>query len=261
MTSFNQNDTTNVNYNNLILPHDSSDIKILLSLIVCLLIFILYVFSVPISQIIFFFSDDAYYYFKVAQNIVAGAGSTFDGYNLTNGYHPFWMLIVLPVFGLTQSDSELSLRIILMIQGVLAFLSFWLCWLYVIKLLNRFAGIIALLLLFIFASPILLLFNGLESGLLIFWVFLLLTLDQKYRLLDDKASVTKRISLGIMLGIFILIRLDSIFYIIALAIFKIIWFKSNNGTIKKIGSLITFYWLSAFICLFLLLPYFMWNFG
>ncbi|HNE05470.1 MAG TPA: hypothetical protein PLT08_13175, partial [Anaerolineales bacterium] len=33
-----------------------------------------------------FVRDDAYYYFKVAQNIAEGHGSTFDGINITNGY-------------------------------------------------------------------------------------------------------------------------------------------------------------------------------
>lgn len=41
--------------------------------------------------------DDAYYYFQIARNAAAGQGSTLDGVNLTNGYHPLWMgaLIVL----------------------------------------------------------------------------------------------------------------------------------------------------------------------
>ena len=40
--------------------------------------------------------DDAYYYFKVAQNISEGHGSTFDGINSTNGYHPLWMIVCVP---------------------------------------------------------------------------------------------------------------------------------------------------------------------
>ena len=40
-----------------------------------------------------FTRDDAYYYFKVAQNISEGHGSTFDGINRTNGYHPLWMAV------------------------------------------------------------------------------------------------------------------------------------------------------------------------
>src|SRR5512137_2142588 len=42
-----------------------------------------------------FIRDDAYYYYKVAQNISEGHGSTFDGLHPTNGYHPLWLLICI----------------------------------------------------------------------------------------------------------------------------------------------------------------------
>jgi hypothetical protein len=66
-----------------------------------------------------FMRDDAYYYFKVAQNISQGLGSTFDGINLTNGYHPLWMLICVPIFALARFDLILPLRILLMVTAVL----------------------------------------------------------------------------------------------------------------------------------------------
>ena len=65
-----------------------------------------------------FTRDDAYYYFKVAQNITEGLGSTFDGINLTNGYHPLWMLVCIPVFALARFDLILPLRILLMVMAV-----------------------------------------------------------------------------------------------------------------------------------------------
>ncbi len=64
-----------------------------------------------------FMRDDAYYYFKVAQNITDGLGSTFDGINLTNGYHPLWMLICIPIFALARFDLILPLRILLMVTA------------------------------------------------------------------------------------------------------------------------------------------------
>jgi len=66
-----------------------------------------------------FIRDDAYYYFKVAQNITEGLGSTFDGINPTNGYHPLWMLICIPIFALARFDLILPLRILLMVVAVL----------------------------------------------------------------------------------------------------------------------------------------------
>ena len=45
-----------------------------------------------------FAQDDAYYYFRVAQNISLGRGSTWDGINRTNGYHPLWLLMLIPLY-------------------------------------------------------------------------------------------------------------------------------------------------------------------
>ena len=68
---------------------------------------------------VWFKRDDAYYYFKVAQNITEGYGSTFDGINLTNGYHPLWMLICIPIFALARFDLILPLRVLLMVAAVM----------------------------------------------------------------------------------------------------------------------------------------------
>lgn len=64
---------------------------------------------------VWFKRDDAYYYFKVAQNISEGYGSTFDGINLTNGYHPLWMIVCIPIFALARFDPILPLRVLLMV--------------------------------------------------------------------------------------------------------------------------------------------------
>lgn len=64
-----------------------------------------------------FTRDDAYYYFKVAQNITEGHGITFDGINLTNGYHPLWMIVCIPIFALARFDLILPLRIMLMVMA------------------------------------------------------------------------------------------------------------------------------------------------
>ena len=55
---------------------------------------------------IHFLHDDAYYYFKIASNITQGFGITFDTINPTNGFHPLWMLVLLPLFALITSQWE-----------------------------------------------------------------------------------------------------------------------------------------------------------
>jgi len=63
-------------------------------------------------------ADDCFYYFKIAQNLVATGTPTFDGVNLTNGFHPAWMAILVGLVslfpeGLTQ---ETVARILLFAQ-------------------------------------------------------------------------------------------------------------------------------------------------
>ena len=48
-------------------------------------------------------ADDAFYYFTIARNVVAGHGATFDGLAPTNGFHPLWLLLLTPVFALTAA--------------------------------------------------------------------------------------------------------------------------------------------------------------
>lgn len=48
--------------------------------------------------------DDAWYYLTIGRNLAAGKGSTFDGINLTNGYHPLWQAISIVPFKLGLDD-------------------------------------------------------------------------------------------------------------------------------------------------------------
>lgn len=48
------------------------------------------------------FMDDAFYYFGIAQHLAAGMGSTFGGVDMTNGYHPLWLLITWALFSVTS---------------------------------------------------------------------------------------------------------------------------------------------------------------
>jgi hypothetical protein len=67
-----------------------------------------------------FIRDDAFYYFKVAQNITEGHGPTLDGINFTNGYHPLWMLVCIPIFALARFDLVLPLRVLVLVSGAIS---------------------------------------------------------------------------------------------------------------------------------------------
>jgi hypothetical protein len=59
--------------------------------------------------------DDAFYYFGIARNVAHGHGSTFDGIDPTNGYHPLWMLVAVPLFA-AGADGTSAVRALLVVQ-------------------------------------------------------------------------------------------------------------------------------------------------
>lgn len=62
--------------------------------------------------------DDAYYYFGIARNVADGHGSTFDGINQTNGYHPLWLALSVPFFAIGLDDL-VAVRVLLAFQVLL----------------------------------------------------------------------------------------------------------------------------------------------
>lgn len=48
-------------------------------------------------------TDDAYYYYTIARNAVAGGDVSFDGLTPTNGFHPLWMVTITPLFMLAEA--------------------------------------------------------------------------------------------------------------------------------------------------------------
>src|SRR5271165_7009287 len=68
------------------------------------------------------FVDDAYYYFVVARHLVHNGQSTFDGFTLTNGYHPLWMALIALQYKFL-GDSQLRTRAIEFLLGLGALLT------------------------------------------------------------------------------------------------------------------------------------------
>jgi hypothetical protein len=58
-------------------------------------------------------ADDAYYYFQIARNIAHGYGATADRLHQTNGFHPLYMALLVPIFKVFGGDKVLPVRIAL----------------------------------------------------------------------------------------------------------------------------------------------------
>jgi hypothetical protein len=62
--------------------------------------------------------DDGFYYFQIARNVARGAGSTFDGLHPTNGYHPLWLLALVPIFAV-MPGPQAAAHAAVWLQGLL----------------------------------------------------------------------------------------------------------------------------------------------
>ena len=161
-----------------------------------------------------FTRDDAYYYFKVAQNISEGHGSTFDGINRTNGYHPLWMLVCIPIFALARFDLILPLRVLLLVMSGLSVATAILFY----RLLGRiFAPAIGALaaLFWVFSYDVLTILyqQGLESGIAAFFIVLLVYKLYEFEIAWRREEVSSRqiIVLAVIAVLTMFSRLDLIF--------------------------------------------------
>lgn len=155
--------------------------------------------------------DDAFYYFQPARNIVNGLGSTLDSVNITNGYHPLWMLVILPIFkhfsvGGTNDVAPIyaSLSVAILFSFITA--------LVLLLILTRFTQnkkIISFALFAYLFNPYVLynVLNGLETSL----VLMLMSLFT-YQLIrvEERLSIGNLILLGVFGGLLALARLDMV---------------------------------------------------
>ncbi len=168
-----------------------------------------------------FIRDDAYYYYKIAQNISEGHGSTFDGINQTNGYHPLWLLICIPIFSLARFDPILPLRVLILVTGIIHVATTLLLYRLVSGTISRFAGMLAAIY-WAFESYILVFLykTGVESTIGLFFIVLLLYQLYKFEKTwrTNKTDITQIATLGLAAALVTFGRLDLIFFALVVGI-------------------------------------------
>jgi len=161
-----------------------------------------------------FIRDDAYYYFKVAQNISEGHGSTFDGINPTNGYHPLWMLICVPIFALARFDLILPLRILLLVMSGLSVATAILLYHLIGRIFSAPIGATAALY-WVFSFDVLNIVYrpGLETGIaaffIVFLIYKLYEFERSWR--RNEVSPKQIMTLAVIAVLTMLSRLDLVF--------------------------------------------------
>jgi hypothetical protein len=163
-----------------------------------------------------FTTDDAFYYFKVAENIAAGKGVTFDGIARTNGFHPLWLMLITPLFLFSSLSKYIPLRLIILLQMVLAAGSGYYFYLLSRRLVAKHTALLASLAWVLLPSLQPIFTNGTEAGLnsfllTLFWYRLIL-LRENIHQRDDQTQ--DYLSLGLIGAFLVFARLDNIFLLI-----------------------------------------------
>jgi hypothetical protein len=168
-------------------------------------------------------ADDPFYYFTIARNFGRGHGLTFDGVSPTNGFHPLWLLLITPIFGLVQ-DAWLAIHLALTLSAALDLVTLWLLH-RLLRELGVSARVAAAFAILYAASPILLSLsgplNGLETPLDLLLTFAFLTLYRRQLVGPDGGRRAAAV-LGLTAGLLFLARTDNVI-LLAFSYAFVVW--------------------------------------
>ncbi|SDC92468.1 hypothetical protein [Actinokineospora iranica] len=195
----------------------------------------------PYERAVGLFDDDAFYYFGVARHIAGGDGSTFNGLDPTNGYHPLWLLVLVPVFSVAQGHA--ALVVVTLVSAGLAVAS--------ARQLDRIGKLTGRpVLTLVFAAPLLVVgaagpsfwYSGMETGLLL---FALLWLAATYLRTDgftaERFGPGHARMAGALMALAVLARLDTVFPMAVLGVLSAgMWARAGRPWLRL--SL----WLAAY---------------
>ncbi len=177
------------------------------------------------SLLTWYRTDDAFYYFKVAQNISEGRGITFDGLSFTNGFHPFWMLVCIPVFSLARFDLFLPLRVLVMVLALFNAATGILLYRLFSSNLSRESGwLVSIFWMFHPAIHGLTTMLGMETGVNVFSIVLFFYLVSRFsgEITTGKNQYLSLFWLGLSALLVLFSRLDNIFLVLLAGVWLVL---------------------------------------
>jgi hypothetical protein len=200
-------------------------------------------------------TDDAFYYFKIAKNIVEGNGCSFDGIARTNGFHPLWLLCMTLVYWIANFDLTTPILVMLVLNYLICVFTFTLLFRLVEDYIAPGYGVVAVAVCLL-PNVLTAMINGLETSIEIMAVVILIWLVYRNNILDAFASRKSAFLLGIILGLIALCRLDTAFIFLAAVGMTLVSIFALRVPFKRgFGRLFI-------ICVgfgLVVAPYFIWN--
>ena len=215
-----------------------------LSFFLFLTIFLLVSFLIcviPLDYLLHFSLDDAYFYYKTALNYASGAGSTFDGINTTNGYHPLWFFVLSTYYSvllkLDIDDVAYIFRATLILSTLLNMGGLYFIYRILEVYLNKTFRLSAFIVISTFLV-MLAMFHvmGLEIHLLIFF----LSLYYYFIAVEESGRENRLILRATIVGLITVTRLDLILLLFPAIIITEIIFLNKVYKSKKITPVFIF---------------------
>jgi hypothetical protein len=203
-------------------------------------------------------ADDAFYYFTIARNAAQGFGLTFDRIAETNGFHPLWLFILLPIQSLMQ-DKIVAIHAILSLSAIIDTLTIYLLW--VLLREQNVRQNIRLVVCSFYAFPTILFshagpLSGLETALNLMVISFYLILY--FRILkSDLFQLREAMIFGIVSSLLFLARTDNIVLLGATYIHIGVHYRNQSGPSRYLFA-------SGSTALILVVPWLIWsyvNFG
>jgi hypothetical protein len=187
-----------------------------------------------------FLPDDAFYYFTTAAYFARDGVPTFDGTNVTSGFHPLWLLISAFFYLFFANGSIIALRALLILQTLFSAGSVFLLFRTIGTYLHPLALVIPTGLFLIFSAAEFV--NGLETPLvLLMTASIIVFLLRRGTPQESLVTGADRITFSVLLGLLFLARTDQGFTaLIYIAIAALFWLPRRSlqqwfGALLQLG--------------------------
>jgi hypothetical protein len=197
-------------------------------------------------------SDDAFYYFTIARHIVMGSGPTFDGLAPTNGFHPLWLLLLLPLYALAPHSIWSPVRAALAINVLFDTATGWLLFRLVDARLGRRVAWGCAILWLCAPTSAILAFLGMEGSLvtLLLMALMTVTFDTARR---ERSWRRHAILSGVLWGACALARTDQILLCGA----ALAWLVVRESLAWR--QRLRWFVVTALVAAAVMVPWFAWN--
>lgn len=163
--------------------------------------------------------DDAFYYFKISENVSHSFSLTFDQLNVTNGFHPLWLLLLLPLSRLFSGDNLVIAIYVFQIFLIAASAALAVLIVQIVgKGRNKLFLYLPVFVIPLYFTFRLRLLNGLEQPIQILVFMITILAFHSYR---HSSKPLDGLILGTLLSLCFLARTDSIIFVLLLIAYLI----------------------------------------